>query len=104
MSTLHKVERDLARLTAVFTIRVDDANNEHDSTINTIIKSLDRKATQRKQAHMKLRNEYLKKKITPKQRDMAIEFIKGQLDTDLARVKAESQRHVDRAASKPVPV
>ncbi|KAF9991754.1 hypothetical protein BGZ79_004018, partial [Entomortierella chlamydospora] len=94
------MERDLARLTTVCTNRVDDANNKHDSTINAIIKSLDRKVTQRKQAHMKLRNEYLKRKITPKQRDMALAFIKGQLDTDLARMKTESQRHVDRATSR----
>ncbi|KAF8950296.1 hypothetical protein BGZ46_004620, partial [Entomortierella lignicola] len=94
------LERALSRLTVTCATRVDDANNDYNSNTNAVVRNLDRKVTERKQAHMKLQKEYQKKKITKEQREVAIVFIKGQLDTDLARMKAEAQRNVDRATFK----
>ncbi|KAF9342474.1 hypothetical protein BGX26_007461, partial [Mortierella sp. AD094] len=94
------MERALSRLTATCVTRVHDANQEYNTNTNTIIGSLDRKVTERKQAHMKQQKEYQKKKLTTEQMEVATAFIKGQLNTELARMKAEAQRSVDRTASK----
>ncbi|KAF9355799.1 hypothetical protein BGX26_006085 [Mortierella sp. AD094] len=74
--------------------------NGYNTNTDADIRSLDRKVTERKQAHTKQQIEYQKKKITKEQRVGAIASIKGQLDTALARMEAEAQRSVSRATSK----